>query len=106
MIAEDNSALTNGAAAAAKPDFDALGQECGGDDRPTRALLLGWNERAAIVVSELDKHAAPGSTLTVLTSYGVPAVGELREHGSHRRRRLAPPTERPWTGTSWRASTR
>jgi hypothetical protein len=58
----------------AEPDLDALGEESGSHDRPTRALLLGWNERAPIVVSELDNYAPPGSTLTVLTSYGAPVV--------------------------------
>ena len=77
VIAEDDSALAAQPAAAAEPDLDALGEEGGHDDRPTRALLLGWNERAPIVVSELDNYAAPGSTLTVLTSYGVPAVPQL-----------------------------
>ena len=77
VIAEDDSALAAQPAAAAEPDLDALGEEAGHDDRPTRALLLGWNERAPIVVSELDNYAAPGSTLTVLTSYGVPAVPQL-----------------------------
>ena len=42
--------------------------------------MVGWNERAPIIVSELDRYAAPGSTLTVVTSYGaggLPATTNL-----------------------------
>ncbi len=41
-------------------------------------MLIGWNERAPIVLRELDHYAPAGSTLTVLTSYAVPAVPGLR----------------------------
>ena len=71
-----------------EPDLEALGEETGEADRPTRALILGWNERAPIVVSELDNYAAPGSTLTVLTAYGAPAVSEPAQPGHHGRGRL------------------
>ncbi len=77
VVAEDDSALDGQARSSVEPDLDALGDEAGRPERPTRAVLLGWNERAPIVVSELDNYAVPGSTLTVLTSYGMPAVADL-----------------------------
>jgi ion channel POLLUX/CASTOR len=78
VVAEDDSALEGQLRSLVEPDLDALGEETGAPDRPTRAVLLGWNERAPIVVSELDHHAVPGSTLTVLTSYGTPDVPRLK----------------------------
>ena len=77
VVAEDDSALDGQSRSSVEPDLDALGDEAGTPERPTRAVLLGWNERAPIVVSELDNYAVPGSTLTVLTSYGMPAVADL-----------------------------
>jgi voltage-gated potassium channel Kch len=34
--------------------------------RPERTLLLGWNERGATIVNELDRYVAPGSELTLV----------------------------------------
>ena len=62
------------------------------DDHPTQALLIGWNERAPIVLRELDHYAPPGSTLTVLTSFGEPVVPRPAEPRGHRRAR---PDHRP-----------
>src|SRR5205085_8046261 len=72
LIAEDDSALAGQSASLVEPDLDALGAETGTDEGATQALLLGWNERAPIIVGELDHYASPGSTLTVVTAYGVP----------------------------------
>jgi voltage-gated potassium channel Kch len=77
LIAEDDSALAGQTASLAEPDLDALGEETSTDEGPTYALLLGWNERAPIIVEELDHYAVPGSTLTVVTAYGAPDVPPL-----------------------------
>jgi hypothetical protein len=77
VVAEDDSALTGTARAAAQPDLDLLGAESGSDEHPTSALLIGWNERAPIVLRELDYYAPPGSSLVLLTSYGDPEVPAL-----------------------------
>ncbi len=74
VIAEDDSALAGQPTSAVEPDLDAIGEETGTEEGATQALLLGWNERAPIVVSELDHYASPGSTLTVVTSYGAPEI--------------------------------
>jgi len=74
VIAEDDSALTDQAAAHTLPDPAQLGEPADMSERPTRAVLIGWNRRAPIVVRELDKYAPPGSILTVLTSFGDPVV--------------------------------
>ncbi|SDC24548.1 CASTOR/POLLUX-related putative ion channel [Nocardioides lianchengensis] len=77
VVAEDDSALSATARATARPDLDALGEETGTDAHATTAVLIGWNERAAIVLRELDHYAEPGSSLTVVTSYGVPVIPAL-----------------------------
>ena len=77
VIAEDDSSLTDQGAALTRPDLDLMGEAVEVSVRPTRAVLVGWNARAPIVLRELDKYAAPGSTLTVVTSFGDPVVPHL-----------------------------
>ncbi len=78
VIAEDDSALVGQAAARTRPDPGLLGESAETSDRPTRAVVIGWNARAPIILRELDKYAAPGSTLTVVSSFGDPVVPTLR----------------------------
>jgi voltage-gated potassium channel Kch len=77
VVAEDDSALEGQARSSTEPDLTVLGTQTGADDHPTQALLIGWNERAPIVLRELEHYAQPGSTLTVLTSFGTPEVPEF-----------------------------
>lgn len=77
VVAEDDSALSSTARTSVRPDLAALGEESGTDAHPTAAVLIGWNERAPIVLRELDHYAEPGSTLTVVTSYGTPDIPAL-----------------------------
>lgn len=77
VVAEDDSALASQGRALTRPDLEALGTETGTDVHATAAVLIGWNERAPIVLRELDHYAEPGSTLTVVTSYGDPVVPAL-----------------------------
>jgi voltage-gated potassium channel Kch len=44
--------------------------------KPERALILGWNGRAPMIISELDKYVAPGSEVTVVADSGE-AKGEI-----------------------------
>lgn len=78
VVAEDDSALAGQGAALVAPDLTLLGVEQGAAEHPTRAVLIGWNDRAPIVLRELDHYAPPGSRLVLLTSYGVPEVPPLR----------------------------
>ena len=77
VIAEDDSALSSHATARTQPDLAQLGEAADTSERPTRAVLIGWNTRAPIILRELDKYAAPGSILTVVTTYGDPALPQL-----------------------------
>ena len=78
VVAEDDSALRGEPDATARPALELLGTAVADEERATQALLIGWNERAAIVLRELDHYAPPGSTLTVLTSFQLPVVPGLR----------------------------
>jgi voltage-gated potassium channel Kch len=77
VVAEDDSALDGQQLSQTEPALNRLGTELGHGEHPTRALLIGWNERAPIVVRELDHYAVPGSKLTVLTALGDPVVPAL-----------------------------
>src|SRR6478609_7480337 len=83
VVAEDDSTLRGEPDALVRPDLSRLGTSFGFEEHPTRAVLIGWNERAPIVLRELDKYAPPGSALTVVTSYGpeqLPAMTNLDVH--------------------------
>lgn len=78
VVAEDDSVLEGGVEPArVSADPASFGTVAPVDDRPGAALLLGWNQRAPIVLRELDHYAAPGSRLTVLTGLGEPEVPSL-----------------------------
>src|SRR4051794_13940559 len=74
VVVEDDSALDGQSRSMTEPALNKLGTATAADVRPTQALLVGWNQRAPIVLRELDRYAPPGSTLTVLTAYGDPVV--------------------------------
>ncbi|MEQ4521366.1 CASTOR/POLLUX-related putative ion channel [Nocardioides kribbensis] len=80
VVAEDDGVLAGAEVARTRPDPAVLGVEDGTDAHPTRALLLGWNERAPIMLRELDHYAEPGSTLTVVTTHGDPVLPADLEH--------------------------
>lgn len=78
VLAEDDSLLRSGAPPAqAVPDATAIATSAPRDNGPSDALLIGWNQRAPIVLRELDQYAAPGSRLTVLTTFGPAELPEL-----------------------------
>ena len=78
VVAEDDSALASQAKANAVPDLSQVSEETGRGEHPSLALLIGWNERAEVIVRELDNYAEPGSRLIVLTEYGTPVLPPLR----------------------------
>lgn len=82
-IAEDDSTLKVGSGV---PQFErgatVAGEAAG--PRPERTLLLGWNDRARILLRELDKYVQPGSYLKVVSTYDVgEVVGELAGRMTH-----------------------
>ena len=83
VVVEDDSALEGQSRSMTEPALNKLGQQSSTEARPTQALLIGWNDRAPIVLRELDRYAPPGSTLTVLTAFGDPVRAVLREPCGH-----------------------
>ncbi len=77
VLGEDESTLKAAARSEAPPRDDAYSFVVPEADRPTRTVLIGWNDRAPLIVRELGTYAAPGSTLTVLTAYGDPDVPQV-----------------------------
>ena len=77
VIAEDDSALTELTRASVAPDHDVLGDAPAVEERPTSALLIGWNQRAPIILRELDQYVGPGSRVAVLTAFGEPEMPVL-----------------------------
>jgi voltage-gated potassium channel Kch len=78
VVVEDDSALEGQTRSMTEPALNRLGEQLTSDAHPTQALLIGWNDRAPIVVRELDRYATPGSTLTVLTTYGEPELPDFQ----------------------------
>ncbi len=78
LVAEDDSVLETLSANRTTIREDCITAVTGRSERPTSALLVGWNERAATVVRELDAYAEPGSRLTILTELGEPDLPPLR----------------------------
>jgi voltage-gated potassium channel Kch len=74
VVVEDDSALEGQSQSLTEPALNRLGEQAGDNVHPTAALVIGWNDRAPIVLRELDRYAPPGSTLTVLTAFGDPVV--------------------------------
>jgi voltage-gated potassium channel Kch len=66
---------------------------------PERTLILGWNQRAPMIIAELDDYVAPGSEVTVLAENEAAeaAVEQLRSRLQNQTLTLQPgdPTDRP-----------
>ncbi len=77
VVVEDDSALEGQSRSTTEPAMNRLGETNAVDPVPTQGLLIGWNDRAPIVLRELDRYAPPGSTLTVLTAFGDPVAPSL-----------------------------
>ncbi|MET1038303.1 MAG: hypothetical protein ABW075_08520, partial [Aeromicrobium sp.] len=79
VVAEDDSVLASAARSTAVADASRINTAPVAPESPSRVLMLGWNERAATVVRELDEYAQPGSTLEILTELGTPDVPTLNQ---------------------------
>ena len=73
-IAEDDSRLENATPLAGVVDEAAIVAAPPRTEPPSRALVLGWNDRAALIVHELDQYLSPGSELLVVTEHGEPVL--------------------------------
>jgi voltage-gated potassium channel Kch len=66
-ISEDDSTLVLGKQTPPVPDKSviSIGERTKGGKE--RTLILGWNEKGASIISELDKYVAPGSDVLVVS---------------------------------------
>ncbi|WP_232679413.1 NAD-binding protein [Nocardioides sp. R-C-SC26] len=78
VVAADDDELASLTPARVAGDLDALGVVADTAPQPTQALVIGWDARGPIVLRELDKYAPPGSTLTVVTTFGEVVLPQLR----------------------------
>lgn len=78
VVAEDDDALVAPTPAAATADPSRFRAPQPSAPEPTAALVLGWNHRTPVVLEELDAFAAPGSRLTLVTSFGTPVPPQLK----------------------------
>ncbi|KAA1418776.1 hypothetical protein F0U44_09810 [Nocardioides humilatus] len=74
VVAEDDSVLQGAVVSATDVRTEAFGTAQPEPPHPDHTVLIGWNERAPVVVRELDAFAAPGATLTIVAAYGEPAL--------------------------------
>lgn len=65
-ISEDDDTLVLAAEAAPAPDKRVIVQGARSEPQPERTLILGWNEKAAAIIRELDNYVAPGSEVVVV----------------------------------------
>ena len=68
LIAEDDSTIRLSEDPAPEIDAGAIRKAPPRERVPERTLILGWNDRAPKIVSELDHYVRPGSEVTVVTS--------------------------------------
>lgn len=69
-IAEDDSTFNLGKGVSPGP-VEGVSEAGGQEARAERTLLLGWNERAQILVREMDQYVQPGSFLKIVSCYDV-----------------------------------
>lgn len=74
VVAEDDSILGSAAPSSATVAEAVIVDRPAEQPQPSHVVLLGWNERAPLIVQELDRYAGPGSTLTAVVGYGNPRL--------------------------------
>ena len=67
-IAEDDDKVIYTPLANYEIDQAAIAQNANLQPSPERTLILGWNERAPMIVHEMDYYVAPGSEIKVVAS--------------------------------------
>jgi ion channel POLLUX/CASTOR len=67
LIAEDDSTIALSEGPAPEIDAGAIRKTPPREREPERTLILGWNDRAPKIVSELDHYVHAGSEVTVVT---------------------------------------
>src|SRR5215211_5883482 len=71
LIAEDDSTIHLSEHQADEVDSRAIRKPPSREPRPERTLILGWNDRAPKIVTELDNYVRSGSEMMVVTPNGA-----------------------------------
>jgi voltage-gated potassium channel Kch len=77
LIAEDDSTIGLSEGTAPEIDAGAIRKTPPREREPERTLILGWNDRAPKIVSELDHYVQAGSEVTVVTPVGAGPPSDL-----------------------------
>lgn len=79
-IAEDDDKIVPGKDSNYGIDSSVVRQAARTPGKPEKTLLLGWNSRAALMVTELDQYVGASSTLAVVTDNpdARPEIEEIR----------------------------
>ena len=82
LIAEDDSAIALSENADPKVEAGAIRRPRPHREKPERTLILGWNERAPMMIAHLDRYVSSGSEVTVVTpeGAGLPTTFDKLEH--------------------------
>jgi len=78
VVAEDDANFESPILGAVRVDERAFSEDATSETASASSLLIGWNRSAEMIVREMDGNALPGSTLTLLTSFGTPAFPPLQ----------------------------
>ncbi|MFL5955560.1 MAG: CASTOR/POLLUX-related putative ion channel [Gaiellaceae bacterium] len=71
-IAEDDSTLTVAPRFVGTVETEAIALVEEVVEPARRILMLGWNDRAPTMVSEIDQYSASGTELTIASEFGTP----------------------------------
>ena len=82
LIAEDDGAIALSENTDHKVDAGAISKPRFRREKPERTLILGWNDRASMMIAHLDRYVSPGSEVTVVTpeGAGLPTTFDELEH--------------------------
>jgi ion channel POLLUX/CASTOR len=77
LIAQDESTVRLEQLTAEQPAMEQLAARVDEIESASRTLMIGWNDKASVILRELDQYVAPGSEVDVITAYGAPVIPPL-----------------------------
>ena len=82
VISEDDDTVRLSGLTEYHIDSNAIQQTAPKKPAAERTLMLGWNERAPLIIKELDNYVAPGSEITLVHGNGVDVTALQSEGGN------------------------
>lgn len=84
VISEDDDTIRLSGLTEYNIDSNAIQGTAPKPSASERMLMLGWNERAPLVIKELDNYVAPNSEITVVHAHSIDVNALLPENGNGR----------------------